>query len=88
MIRVALSALFANWKLALAGAAIGAAALGAGGLYLKGRADGRAAGEADAKTAVIRQLKERNITDEKVFRLPAADLCRELGGVFRDGQCH
>lgn len=80
--------LLSKWKLALAGGLVGVVLLSIGSAYLKGRADGRAAGEADAKTAVIRQLKERNITDEKVFRLPAADLCRELGGVFRDGQCH
>lgn len=80
--------LLSKWKLALAGGLVGVVLLSIGSAYLKGRADGRAAGEADAKTAVIRQLKERNITDDKVFRLPAADLCRELGGVFRDGQCH
>lgn len=88
MIRALLSAVLANWKLALAGAIVGGVALSIGSAYVKGRGDGRAAGEADAKTAVIRQLKERNITDEKVFRLPAADLCRELGGVWRDGLCH
>lgn len=87
MIGAALSAFFAKWKLALAGALVGAVALSFAGFYLKGRADGRALGEADAKAAVIRQLKERNLTDEAVSRLPSADLCRELGGVFRDGRC-
>ncbi len=88
MIRAALSAVFARWKPALAGLLVGLVALSIGASYLKGAVDGRALGEAEAKTAVIRQLKERNLTDDQVNRLPAADLCRELGGVFRDGLCH
>ncbi len=76
-----------NWKLIAAGVLAVAVATAIVGIYLKGRGDGRALAEADAKTAVIRQLKERNVTDEKVDRLSAADLCRDLGGVFRDGRC-
>ncbi|MFN7010028.1 MAG: hypothetical protein ACK4PN_08345 [Allorhizobium sp.] len=88
MIRVVLAAARLHWKPALAGLLVGLVALSIGAMYLKGRADGRALGEADAKTAVIRQLKERNLTDDQVNRLPLAYLCRELDGVFRDGLCH
>lgn len=82
-----IAAVFAKWKWPIIAALVAAVALTIGGAYLKGRADGYALAEADAKTAVIRQLKERNVTDEKVDRLSAADLCRELGGVFHDERC-
>ena len=78
---------FSRYRITLAAIVGVLVLLSMAALYAKGRADGRALSEADTKTDVIRQLKERNLTDEDVSRLSAADLCRELDGVFRDGRC-
>ncbi len=56
-------------------------------LYLKGRHDGSVAADAAAKTAVVNQLKERNATDAKVEGMSPPELCRAIGGVWRDDGC-
>lgn len=71
--------LYAGIALAVIGAATG--------LYVKGQHDARAAAKAEARKELIEQMSERNKIDEKVSRMSAADLCRELGGVWRNGQC-
>jgi predicted negative regulator of RcsB-dependent stress response len=60
----------------------------AGWLYLTGRADGRAIGQAEQTQAIFNQLKERNITDEKVQGMSDPELCRAINGVWRDEGCH
>lgn len=51
------------------------------------RQEGRALAEADARAAVISQLQERSQTDADVARMPAADLCAAIGGVFENDRC-
>ena len=75
--------MLAQWKVALAFAALATIGLA----YFKGRADGDALAEADARRQVVEQITERNEINEAVSGMSAADLCRELGGVF-DGQCN
>ena len=58
-----------------------------GGAYLKGRSDGDLAAQAKARQQIVEQLTERNRINENVSRMSAADLCRQLGGVFVNGQC-
>lgn len=72
-----------NWKLALGFVALAMI----GGAYFKGQADGDALARADARRQVVEQITERNRIDESVSGMSAADLCRELGGVFQDGRC-
>jgi hypothetical protein len=68
--------------------AIGLAVLvAAGGLYFKGRADGRAIEAAETKQATFDQLKERNDTDAKVQKMSDPDLCRAIGGELRGDRC-
>ncbi len=55
-------------------------------LYLKGRHDGSAA-DAAVKTTVVNQFKERNATDAKVEGMSPSELCRAIGGVWRDNGC-
>ncbi|MBB3385978.1 MULTISPECIES: hypothetical protein [unclassified Rhizobium] len=73
-----------NWLPIVIGLAVVAIA---GGLYLRGRSDGRAIAEADARQATFNQLKERSATDAKVKDMSDADLCRAIGGELRDGRC-
>lgn len=51
------------------------------------RDEGRALAEADARAAVISQFQERSETDANVARLPAADLCAAIGGVYENDRC-
>jgi hypothetical protein len=81
---LALAFLKKNWLPIAICLAIAAAA---GGLYLKGRADGRAIAGAESKQATFDQLKERSATDEKVRNMSDADLCGAIGGELRDGRC-
>lgn len=62
-----------------------AAALG--GVYMKGRSDESNAAQAKARQQIVEQLTERNRINENVSRMSASDLCRQLGGVFVNGQC-
>lgn len=64
-----------------------AAAVALGGVYAKGRHDGQVAAQADAREQLVDQLTERNKINENVSRMSAADLCRELGGVYNNGEC-
>ncbi len=82
-----LKALTDEWKLVALGALTGLALLSIGGAYLKGRSDGRAITEGEIRAALVQQLTDRGKTDEDVSRMSADELCRELGGVFRDGRC-
>lgn len=66
---------------------VGVLIAGSGVLYLKGRHDGAASAEAAAKTAVVNQLTERNATDAKVEGMSPAELCRAIGGVWRNDGC-
>jgi hypothetical protein len=77
--------MLANWKLIVVGIVV----LGFtnGTTYFKGRADGSAIEQANARRLVIEQLTERNRINETVQGMSAADLCRELGGVYVDGGC-
>lgn len=73
-----------NWiSLALVGGIL----LGVGGIYMKGRSDGSASAEHEAKTAVVNQITERNNTDAKVKNMSRPDVCRAIGGVWRDDGC-
>lgn len=68
--------------------AIAVAALAAiGGAYLKGRSDGDLLAQANARKQLVERLTERNKINENVSRMSAADLCRQLGGVYIDGEC-
>ncbi len=51
------------------------------------REEGKALAIAEARGAVIEQLKERSQTNAHVETLSAADLCAALGGVFTDAEC-
>lgn len=73
-----------NWmSLALVGGIL----FGVGTIYMKGRADGSASAEHDAKTAVVNQIKERNDTDATVKSMSRPDVCRAIGGMWRDDGC-
>lgn len=73
-----------NWiSLALVGGIL----LGVGAIYMKGRSDGSASAEHEAKTAVVNQIRERNDTDAKVNTMSRPDICRAIGGVWRDDGC-
>lgn len=61
--------------------------LAIGGAYLKGRSDGDMLAQAAARKQVVEQLTERNKINENVSRMSAADLCRQLGGVYVNGEC-
>ena len=61
--------------------------LGVGAIYMKGRSDGFASAEHEAKTAVVNQIKERNDTDAKVKNMSRPNVCRAIGGVWRDDGC-
>lgn len=62
--------------------------IGAGtGLYVKGQHDAKAAAKAEARKELLEQMTERDKVNENVSRMSAAELCRELGGVWRNGQC-
>lgn len=68
--------------------AVAVAALAAiGGAYLKGRSDGDLLAQANARKQLVEQLTERNKINENVSRMSAADLCRQLGGVYVNGEC-
>ncbi len=58
-----------------------------GGVYLKGVSVGKAEGQAEQTQAIFNQLKERNITDEKVQSMSDPELCRALGGELHDNRC-
>jgi ribulose 1,5-bisphosphate carboxylase large subunit-like protein len=58
-----------------------------GVVYIKGHSDGTAAGAAAQTKAIFNQLKERNITDEKVQSMSDPELCRAIGGVWSDNRC-
>ena len=84
MIAVISAFLGKNWiSLALVGGIL----LGVGAMYMKGRSDGSASAEHEAKTAVVNQIKERNDTDAKVKNMSRPDVCRAIGGVWRDDGC-
>lgn len=61
--------------------------LAIGGAYMKGRTDGDVAAQAKARQQIVEQLTERNKINEGVSRMSASDLCRQLGGVYANGQC-
>lgn len=82
-----LKAVLAEWKLVVLGAVTGLVLLSIGGAYLKGRADGRAITAGEIRADLVEQLTDRGKTDEDVSHMSADDLCRDLGGVFRDGRC-
>lgn len=82
-----LKALLSEWKLVALGALTAVVMLSIGGAYLKGRADGRAISEGEIRADLVEQLTDRGKTDEDVSRMSADELCRDLGGVFRDGRC-
>lgn len=82
-----LKALLSEWKLVVLGALTAVVMLSIGGAYLKGRADGRAISEGEIRADLVEQLTDRGKTDEDVSRMSADELCRDLGGVFRDGRC-
>lgn len=58
-------------------------------LWLLPRA--KEAGKDEERTAAIARsmeiIKERTRTNAQVNALTDADLCRELGGLFEDGEC-
>ena len=68
--------------------AVAVAALAAiSGAYIKGRSDGDLLAQANARKQLVEQLTERNKINENVSRMSAADLCRQLGGVYVNGEC-
>lgn len=77
-------------KRPLIAASLTALVVGGGG-YTVGKWIGarqeRAQVELRNKQAQIDQLNQRIEIDEDVNDLDAANLCRELGGVFDNGQC-
>ncbi|MFP1634070.1 hypothetical protein ACLB6G_20260 [Zhengella sp. ZM62] len=73
--------------LKLIGVGIVAAGLAFGAGYLKGRSDMRATARAEAIKTTLEQLQERSATDAEIGDMDDADLCRLIGGVFRDGRC-
>lgn len=60
---------------------------GATGLYLKGQHDAKAAAKAEARKELLEQMTERDKVNENISRMSAAGLCRELDGVWNNGQC-
>lgn len=72
--------MFATWKLAAGGLALVLAATAAGGLYLKGRADGRAAVLARLQADRITILKDGREIDDEVLGADDDALCALLGG--------
>lgn len=71
--------LYAGVVLAIIGAAIG--------LYVKGQHDAKAAAKAEARKELLEQMAESDKVNENISRMSAAELCRELDGVWRNGQC-
>ncbi len=59
----------------------------AGAMYMKGRGDGYASAQVEARQQLIDQITERNRIDEDVRNMSSADLCRRLGGVYVNGEC-
>lgn len=68
-------------------AAVVAVVVALGGVYMKGRHDGDMIAQANARKQLVEQLTERNKINENVSRMSAADLCRQLGGVYVNGGC-
>jgi hypothetical protein len=68
----------------LIGAAVIAACVATGGVYLKGRSDGYSLGTAKGVTATMDQLEERGQINEEVRKLEECKLVLELNP---DGVC-
>lgn len=64
-----------------------AVVIAVGVAYMKGRTDGDLIAQANARKQLVEQLTERNKINEDVSNMSAADLCRQLGGVWAHGQC-
>lgn len=57
------------------------------GAYIKGRSDKSGEAEAEARRVIVERIERRAKTDAQVKNLSVADLCRDLGGVFTNGEC-
>ena len=64
-----------------------ALALIIGGLYAKGRIDGRAAVLAKAQEELTEQLQERGMTDAEIQAMSDSDKCELIGGMWDNGFC-
>ena len=73
-----------NW---ISLAVVGGILLGVTAIYMIGRSDGSASAEHEAKTAIVNQIEERSETDAKVKTMSRPDVCRAIGGVWRDDGC-
>lgn len=51
------------------------------------REEGRALERAAAIARSLEIIKQRGLTDAQINALDAAGLCRELGGLFENGEC-
>lgn len=74
-------------RLAIAAGVLLALALVLLAVFRAGQDQERAEQEARAARALTEQIKDRSLIDEQVDRMSADDLCRELGGVQRNGKC-
>ncbi|RXT29378.1 hypothetical protein B5P46_11905 [Rhizobium leguminosarum] len=73
-----------NWAaVAIAAAAVVALLWIVQAAYSRGAADAKS----EAREAVFNQLKERNATDAEIENMPAAELCRAIGGELRNDRC-
>ena len=57
------------------------------GAYIKGRSDKSGEAEAEARRVIVERLEQRAKTNAQVKNLSVDDVCRDLGGVFTDGEC-
>lgn len=75
-----------DWVKIGAGFALGALAISIPAYYT-GRSDGRDLERTAALQRSMELIRERSKTNEAIRNLGPDGLCRELGGVFEDGQC-
>lgn len=74
-------------RLAIAAGLLLVVGIGALAIYRAGQDRERWKYEARDARELTEQIKDRSLTDEEVDRMSSADLCRQLGGVQRDGKC-
>lgn len=75
--------MFSKLNLALGAIAIAGLIMGAGGLYTKGRSDGRAIERAAIAEATARRLKDASAADDAHNRCLANPACRLSDDGFR-----
>lgn len=74
-------------RLAIVAAVVVALALVLLAAFRAGQDQERAKRAARDARELTEQIKDRGLIDDQVERMSTADLCRKLGGVWRNGKC-